>query len=80
MQAVDAAQITAQQQANWDRHADVYAEVVISKDEIDAATPQVISAIKKHTELASGEQVLFKLQEGRIVVLHACGGGNTLRV
>lgn len=51
MQAVAAAQITAQQQANWDRHADVYAEVVISKDEIDAATPQVISAIKKHTEL-----------------------------
>lgn len=67
MQAVDPAQVTAQQQANWDRHAATYAEVVISKDDIDAATPQVISAIKKHQELASGEQVIFQLKGGRIV-------------
>ena len=72
MQATDAAQITAQQQANWDRHADTYAEVVIGNDDIDAATPHVIIAIKKHKELASGKQGLFKLKEGRVIALLAC--------
>lgn len=67
MQAVDAAQITAQQQASWDRHANTYAEVVVGNDDIDAATPQVISAVKKHKELASGEQMLFKLHDGRVI-------------
>lgn len=51
MKAVDAAQITAQQQTNWDRHADTHAEVVIKKDENDAATVQVSSAITDHKEL-----------------------------
>lgn len=57
MQAGDAAQITAQQQANWDRHAETYSEVVISNDSNDLATVQVISAIKKHKNLpAAGER------------------------
>lgn len=71
MQALDAAQITAQQQTNWDRHADTYTEVVIRKDENDAATIQVTSAITDHKELAcllaSGKQVAFTLQERHIV-------------
>ena len=71
MQAVNAAQVTAQQQTNWDRHADTYAEVVIRRDENDAATTQVTSAITDHEELAyllaSGEPVAFTLQETHIV-------------
>lgn len=57
MQAGDAAQITAQQQANWDRHAETYSEVVISNDSTDLATLQVISAIKQHKNLpAAGDE------------------------
>ena len=55
MQAGNAAQITARQQATWDDHADAYDEALIGKDLKDAATIQVISAIKKHKELAKGE-------------------------
>ncbi|KAL3134955.1 hypothetical protein ABBQ32_007915 [Trebouxia sp. C0010 RCD-2024] len=59
MQAGDAAQITAQQQANWDRHAETYSEVVISNDSTDLATLQVISAIKQHKNLpAAGAKFL----------------------
>ena len=68
MQARDAAQITAHQKANWDSHADAYSEALVSKDFKDAATLQVISAIRNHKELATGEQVPFKLGDRRFVV------------
>lgn len=55
MQAGNAAQITAHQQASWDNHVDAYDEALISKDLKDAATDQVISAIKKHRQLAKGQ-------------------------
>ena len=75
MQAVDAAQITAQQKATWDRFADTYTEVVISKDYNDPATLQVISAIKSHKELATGEQITFKLEE-RCTAIAGCRPAN----
>lgn len=57
MQAKDAAEITAQQQANWGRYADTYSEVVIRNDSDDLATLQVISAVKKHKYLpAAGKR------------------------
>lgn len=66
MPAGNAAQITAHQKANWDNHAYAYDEVLISKDLKDAATLQVISAIKSHKELVEGEQKPLKLEAKQI--------------
>lgn len=60
MQSSDPAAITAQQQASWDRHVEAYTEVVIGKDSDDLATAEVISAVKKHDELAAGDDTHFR--------------------
>jgi len=55
MQKFDLAEVTAEQKAKWDDHAEVYAEVILSNDPRDHASQQVLEAFTRHGQLPAGK-------------------------
>lgn len=52
---LSAAQVTAQQKANWTNHTPIYADIIINKDKLDWASQQATAAVTRHSKFAAGK-------------------------